>query len=443
MMRASKRTATQTRRRTAVLRILFLALAATLLATLALACGGEDKPDTTRVVTPGSERSRTAEAGAEDLTPTVRGQNPPSVGVATGCALPAVEDAPAQRGLSADIVCAPLPEGYVAEEYVSGLRRPVAMAFAPDGRMFVTEQHTGNVRVVIDGELLPVPFTTVERLFISHEAGLLGIALDPDFEENHYVYIFYNAIDLFPREHFNKVVRYTEVDNVGTDRVEIIPDMPGIRNQIHTAGNIHFGPDGYLYITLGELERPEEVQDLSLLPGKILRVDRDGAAAPGNPFEGRLNIDARIYAYGLRNAFDFDFHPVTGTIIAVDNGDSTDEINRIVPGGNYGHPDVIGPSDNADFIDPIIYYEFPVGPAGASFYSGDKLPEFKNNFFFCQFHQGGLLHRVQFAGDGDEVVIEDTLLAGSCTSDVAEGPDGYLYFADVNSGVIHRITDGG
>ena len=353
-----------------------------------------------------------------------------------------MEGGPAQRGLPEDVTCQALPEGYRVEEYASGLRRPVAMAFAPDGRLFVTEQHTGNIRLVVDGELLPQPFATVERLFVSHEAGLLGIAIDPDFEENHYVYVFYNAIEFFPREHFNKVVRFTEVDGIGTDPLEILPDLTGILWEIHTAGNIHFGPDGKLYISLGELERPDEVQELSLLPGKILRVNPDGSAPEDNPFFGEPDADPRIYAYGLRNAFDFDFHPETGMMFATENGPSTDEINRIVPGGNYGWPDVVGPSDNSDFIDPFIYYERTVGPAGASFYSGDKLTEYKNNFFFCQFHAGGLLHRVQLT-NGDTEVASDDVISGGCTSDVAEGPDGYLYFIDLFNGIIYRITDGG
>ncbi|MCH8849254.1 MAG: PQQ-dependent sugar dehydrogenase [Chloroflexi bacterium] len=332
--------------------------------------------------------------------------------------------------------------------FETGLDQPVHITHANDGseRIFIVER-AGVIRILRDGTVLPTPFLDISSIVreAGSEEGLLSVAFPPDYDVKGYFYVYFTddrqgnrGNNLLARFH---VTGDPDVADPLSEELILNFDHPTFSN--HNGGQIAFGPDGYLYITLGELERPEEVQDLSLLPGKILRVDRNGVAAPGNPFEGQLNIDARIYAYGLRNAFDFDFHPVTGTIIAVDNGDSTDEINRIVPGGNYGHPDVIGPSDNADFIDPIIYYEFPVGPAGASFYSGDKLPEFKNNFFFCQFHQGGLLHRVQFADDGDEVVIEDTLLAGSCTSDVAEGPDGYLYFADVNSGVIHRITDGG
>ncbi|MCH8991413.1 MAG: PQQ-dependent sugar dehydrogenase [Acidobacteria bacterium] len=345
------------------------------------------------------------------------------------------------------MTCQALPEGYRVEEYASGLRRPVAMAFAPDGRLFVTEQHTGNIRLVVDGELLPQPFATVERLFVSHEAGLLGIAIDPDFEENHYVYVFYNAIEFFPREHFNKVVRFTEVDGIGTDPLEILPDLPGIRREIHTAGNIHFGPDGKLYISLGELERPDEVQELSLLPGKILRVNPDGSAPEDNPFFGEPDADPRIYAYGLRNAFDFDFHPETGMMFATENGPSTDEINRIVPGGNYGWPDVIGPSDDPDFIDPFIYYERPIGPAGASFYSGDRLAEYKNNFFFCQFHGGGLLHRVQLSDDGTAVILDRTPCyteAGGQIDDVGRitGGDGFVFevarMEKVDRAIVHH-----
>ena len=360
------------------------------------------------------------------------------------CTSAVEEDSSPPPGVEEGVTFQRLPDGYRVEKCVTGLDRPVAMAFAPDGRLFITEQHTGTVRVVVNGELLPQPFATMGRyvLFVTPEAGLMGIAIDPDFEENRYVYVSYSALSYFPLELLSKVVRFTDVDGIGTDPVEILPGLPGPLGPIHTVANIHFGPDGKLYLSLGDLVRPDEVQNLSLLPGKILRLNPDGSAPEDNPFFGERNADPRIYAYGLRNPFDFDFHPETGTMFATENGPDTDEINRIVPGGNYGWPELVGPSDDPDFIDPLIYYEDPRGPAGASFYSGDRLAEYKNNFFFCQYHGGGLLHRVQLSDDGTAVRSDD-FISGGCTSDVAEGPDGYLYFIDLIEGIIYRITDAG
>ena len=361
---------------------------------------------------------------------------------AIACPSAVEEDSGPPPGVEEGVTFQRLPDGYRVEKCVTGLERPVAMAFTPDGRLLITEQHTGNVRVMVNGELLPQPFATVDRLFVTPEAGLLGIAVDPDFEENRYVYVSYSALGSSPDERLSKVVRFTDVDGIGTDPVEILPGLPGPLGPIHTVANIHFGPDGKLYLSLGDLVRPDEVQNLSLLPGKILRLNPDGSAPEDNPFFGERNADPRIYAYGLRNPFDFDFHPETGTMFATENGPDTDEINRIVPGGNYGWPDLVGPSDDPDFIDPLIYYEDRRGPAGASFYSGDRLAEYKNNFFFCQFHGGGLLHRVQLSDDGTAVRSDD-FISGGCTSDVAEGPDGYLYFIDLIEGIIYRITDAG
>ena len=139
-----------------------------------------------------------------------------------------------------------------------------------------------------------------------------------------------------------RVIRYTDIDGVGTEPTIIVGNLPNTNPETcaHVGGNLHFGPDGYLYISIGNNERTEEAvaSDLSSPLGKILRLNKqDGSAAPGNPFENSPGADPRVYAYGLRNPWDFAFHPTTGQIYAPDNGPGNcDELNLITPGSDYG-----------------------------------------------------------------------------------------------------------
>ncbi|HXG35843.1 MAG TPA: PQQ-dependent sugar dehydrogenase, partial [Dehalococcoidia bacterium] len=167
---------------------------------------------------------------------------------------------------------------------------------------------------------------------------MLGIAIDPEFFANRYVYVYYME-PLTVATARPVVVRFTEQDGRGIDPQVILGDLPPTQPPYfnHVAGHIHFGPDGYLYVSIGDYGgTPESAQDLSTVRGKLLRVQRDGSPAPGNPFNGRAGADARVFAYGLRNSFDFTFEPGTGRIYASENGpDRCDELNFIVPGHNY------------------------------------------------------------------------------------------------------------
>lgn len=335
----------------------------------------------------------------------------------------------------------PLPNGYEDEKVVGGLEAPVGLAFLPDGRALIGEQYAGRIRVVQDGELLEQPFATIANIVQGNlELGLIGIAVDPDFQENHWVYAFYVEADAEGRPGRSVLLRFTEEKNLGTERTEIA-EFPATSTDKHNGGGLKFGPDGMLYLTIGDLDRGDEAADPAQPVGKIFRLNRDGTAPPDNPFVGREDADPRVYAYGFRNLIGIAFHPdLPGRLIAPDNATGEfDEINIVRPGGFYGWPPTIGFSNDDAIEDPVWVYLNSVAPAGMDVYTGDKLPEFQGDLFFCGFNQGGVLHRIRFSEDFLRVEF-DTAIATGCSSGVAQGPDGFLYFLHLRDGELHRIA---
>jgi aldose sugar dehydrogenase len=346
----------------------------------------------------------------------------------------------------------PLPEGarppehmpadVVNESFLAGAEIPVAMAFAPDGRLFYNELRTGKIRVVQNGTLLPDPLYQFGVAGQS-ETGLLGLALDPDFARNHYVYVFYTSVPGGGTQSGgsngpNQVVRLTEVDNTGTELTPILKDLPS--GPIHNGGIVRFGPDGKLYVSLGDTGQGSNAQDLGVLPGKILRVNPDGSIPDDNPFVGQQGKQPAIWAYGMRNPYSFAFHPVGHQLLLAENGPGdNDELDVVVRGANYGWPPA-GYRYKAGVVDPIAVMNPPLAPTGIAFYMGDQMPTWKNDLFYCNYHQGQL-RRVRLApGSFDRVVYEEVVKNG-CTLDVATGPDGALYYSDFKG--IFRLRQPG
>lgn len=201
------------------------------------------------------------------------------------------------------------------------------MAFVPDGRLLFTEKNTGNVRVVQGGILLPTPWATV-RVSSSGERGLLGITVDPNFVTNRFVYVYHTN----PSPLANRVIRFRDSLGRGVDSTVILtaPITTGATN--HNGGNLHFGPDDKLYVTIGEYANPLYSQDLRVVMGKILRLNRDGTAPPDNPFYNDSIADKRIYCLGLRNSFDFAFDSLRRFLWATENGPTCDDELNLIRG---------------------------------------------------------------------------------------------------------------
>ncbi len=335
-----------------------------------------------------------------------------------------------------------LPEGAVKETFVPGASFPSAMAFAPDGRLFYGEVRTGRIRIVENGVLLPDPFFDF-TVAGEAETGLLGLAVDPDFEANHYIYVFYTeAGGAEPRDGSangpNHVVRLTDVDGKGNDLTPIVPDLPS--GPFHDGGSLRFGPDGKLYITLGETGHMELAQDLASPGGKILRVNPDGTVPEDNPFAAQPDKSGMIWAYGFRNPFDLDFHPVTGVLITGENGPGdNDEMDVVTRAGNYGWPPA-GFQNKPEIVDPISVLNPPVAPTGVAFYKSDQIPEWQNDLFYCNFHRGEL-RRVHLAPLTTDRIASEEVVTSGCTLRIATGPDGALYYSDINA--IYRIRNAG
>lgn len=341
------------------------------------------------------------------------------------------------------------PDGLQVEEVAAGLAMPVALAFAPDGRLFFAEKGGWNgtaiaaVHIIENGVLRPTPFVTV-TVDSEWEHGLLGVAFDPDFALNHYVYVYYIAPGAPPREQW---VRYTEdpVSQTGHNP-SVLLDIPRRTGRpVHVGGNLRFGPDRRLYLAIGDNDWSIGAQDLNLYAGKVHRFNADGSIPPDNPFTNSPTVTVKsIYAYGLRNTFGFDFDPVTGALFGLDNGETCDdELNRLLPGANYGWG-VYGwslcPYPDGGGRPPLHEWTPTIGPAGAAFYQGANLPNWQYNLFFCAWNDG-VMRRVVFDLSRQRVQAVLTLdVGGRCRLDVENGPDGWLYFSDQTG--IYRLLGG-
>ena len=345
----------------------------------------------------------------------------------------------------------PLPSGYEVETVVAGLDKPVGLAFLPDGRVLVGEQHAGRIRVIQNDRLREEPFAVIENVMTGTlELGLLGIAVDPEFDSNHWVYAFYVEKDDAGNPGRSVLLRLTERDGVAVERTELA-EFPRPAAGKHVGGALKFGPDGKLYLTIGDTDRADQAADPRFPVGKILRLNRDGSAPADNPLIDRPDADPRVFAYGFRNSFSLAFHPeLTGRLISADNSESHfDEINIVEPGRFYGWPFIQGftvrvAGQAKDPAAPVWVYYGGVAPTGMEVYTGDKLAEFQGDLFFCQF-RGSALHRMRFSDDFRHVESDSVVVAPGCNSSVAQGPDGFLYFhfrgtSSPDTGILSRIV---
>ena len=234
------------------------------------------------------------------------------------------------------------------EVIATGLDVPWGLAFLPDGSALVTERRTARVLHLVPGQE-PRELATVPGVAADNESGLLGIAVSPGFADDGRVFVYLTtAVD-------NRVLRMVLEDGELRPDVVVLEGIP--RETYHSGGRIAFGPDGYLYVATGDAARPSTSQDPESLGGKILRVDEDGAPAPGNPQE-----DSPVWSLGHRNVQGLGWD-ADGRMFASEFGQDTwDELNAVEPGGNYGWPEVEGAGGDERFTDPLVTWR----PADAS-----------------------------------------------------------------------------
>lgn len=318
----------------------------------------------------------------------------------------------------------PLPEPHTTRSesdsvkvLATGLDKPRAIAFA-DGRIFVTEKD-GAIRVVKDDLLLDEPLATLRTADV-FAGGLLGIAAHPDFSDNRLLYVYYTYAQ--DGALWNKILQITVRDDRLADAATILDRIPG--SQFSNGGVIKFGPDSKLYAGTGSVSDSLHLaQDVDSLAGKILRINPDGTIPDDNPYPG-----SPVYALGQRNpqglAWDQD-----GVMYASDLGPSkNDEINRIIPGGNYGWPGQ--ECHGTGHLDPLACFDPAIEPGGLEVYSGDALP-IQGQLVVASLRAADL-YGMDLAPGG--AAREQGILDGlGRIRDVAQGPDGFLYIITSNT----------
>ena len=340
-----------------------------------------------------------------------------------------------------------LPANFSQVLVANGISNPTVMAFAPDGRIFVAQQ-TGQLRVIKNGALLTTPFVSLP-VSSSGERGLLGIAFDPNFTTNQYVYLYYT--NTTPRNQISRFTANGDVALAGSEVLVLALDALSSATN-HNGGTMQFGPDGKLYIGVGENANGSHAQNLDTYHGKILRINPDGTVPAGNPYAGGTAQRQRVWALGLRNPYTITFQPGTGRLFVNDVGQNTwEEINDATTGGlNFGWPTAEGNSTNPAFTNPIYIYghasQIGQGCAitGGTFFnpaSTNYPSSYTGKYFFIDYCgnwidvltlSGSLVTRANFGSN----------IGGNPVS-VITGPDGNLYFLSRTNAAVYRIEYSG
>jgi glucose/arabinose dehydrogenase len=337
-----------------------------------------------------------------------------------------------------------------------GLANPWSLAFLPTGEVLVTER-SGKLRIIRNGVLDPQPIAGVPPSKMQRLGGLMDVVLHPRFSDNRLIYLTYSKPgekDLIA----TALGRGTWNGSALTNFQELFIVEPWWDGQGGAASRIAFGRDGMLYMTTGaSVANMKDAQDPTHHKGKVLRLRDDGTVPPDNPFVGRPEHKPEIYSLGHRNQLGLAVHPQTGAVWSNENGpNGGDEINVILPGRNYGWPDVsLGRSYEGPWQGrfakegseaPLVYWMPSIAVSGMAFYTGERFPAWRGNVFvgalrFGEIAQTGHLQRIVFNERGEEMRREMMLTElRQRIRDVREGPDGLLYLlTDENPGALLRL----
>jgi aldose sugar dehydrogenase len=343
---------------------------------------------------------------------------------------------------------------FTVQVLAKGLNKPWAVEPLPDGNLLITEK-SGNMRIVSASGQIGQPITGVPKVDARGQGGLLDVALSPDFGSDRTIYWSYSE----PRKGGNatSVARgVLSEDRSRLDQVQVIFQAKlTYDGTLHYGSRLNFGPDGMLYITLGERSdkqiRPQ-AQHMDSHMGKIIRITPDGKVPNDNPFTGDSKALPEIWSVGHRNVQAAAFNS-QGQFWIVDHGpQGGDEVNLVEKGKNYGWPLVTfgeeysgaeipnAVTTKEGYVDPVYYWDPVIAPSGAQFYTGSAFPEWQGNLFV-----GGLrsLALVRLRIENNRVTGEEHLLGDrkERIRDVRQGPDGALYLVtDTSNGELWKIT---
>ncbi|MBO9617760.1 MAG: PQQ-dependent sugar dehydrogenase [Niabella sp.] len=331
---------------------------------------------------------------------------------------------------------------------------PWGIVALPDNRFLIT-QRGGTLRIATNTGQLSAPITGLPKVDSGGQGGLLDIAIDPDFTKNRMIYFTFSQ-DVPPGTLTAVGKGKLSADEKTVEGATVIYQaLPAFPSKLHYGGRLVWDKDGNLFVSTGErsdtVSRPQ-AQHLNSALGKILHITKDGKPVAGNPFINTPGARPEIYSLGHRNVQGLAINPVTGELWEDEFGPrGGDEVNRILPGKNYGWPIItygieysgkkVGDSltQKPGLEQPVYYWDPVVSPSGSIFYTGDLIPEWKNNLFI-----GALsgMHIVRLVIENNKVVGEERLLANlqHRFRDVVQGSDGALYaITDGLKGRLFRI----
>ena len=341
---------------------------------------------------------------------------------------------------------------YNAERIATDLKNPWAVVPMPDGRLLITLKG-GKIQLHDANGKMLTEITGLPEVVNRGQIGLLDVALDPDFSKNKMIYWSYAekaddgnlmAVAKGKLDEASSSVQHPTV---------IFRVTPALNSNLHLGSRLVFDKDGNMFVSTGErsiLEGRKQAQLLSSGLGKIFKITKEGKPAPGNPFLNDKNAMPEIYAYGVRNAQSLDINPATGELWEAEFGPrGGDEVNIIKAGKNYGWPTItygieysgsqVGDAiqQKACMEQPVYYWDPVLSPSGMTFYTGDNMPEWKNNLFICGLSSQ---HIARLVIKDNKVVGEEMLLAaeGQRFRDITQGKDGLLY-AVTDGGRLYRI----
>ena len=337
-------------------------------------------------------------------------------------------------------------------EVAGGLSHPWGLAFLPDGRMLVTERG-GQLRLIDEGRLVPEPIGGAPEVYASGQGGLLDVAVDPSFAENSLVYLSYADSDSSGTT--TQVMRARLDGNRLVESEVIFDAKPRASGRNHYGSRLAFGPDGMLYVSVGERQERDRAQSLADHGGKVIRIFPDGRVPDDNPFVGQPGAQPEIWSYGHRNPQGMAFRPGTDELWEQEHGArGGDEVNLVRKGLNYGWPvithgvDYSGLSigegkEKAGMEQPAFVWTPSIAPSGLAFYQGDAFPEWQGDMLV-----GALKFEllVRLTMDGRRIVKEERMLEGELgrIRDLRVGPDGLVYLLnDEDEGGVYRLEPAG
>ena len=338
------------------------------------------------------------------------------------------------------------PTGFSQVLVANTISNPTVMAFSPDGRIFVAQQN-GALRVIKNGILLTQPFITLS-VNSSGERGLLGIAFDPNFSTNNFIYLYYTLSSAAN----NRISRFTASGDtvVPGSEVVVLNLDPLSTATNHNGGTMQFAPDGTLYVGVGENANSANAQNLDTYHGKILRINSNGTVPAGNPYTSGSAQRMRVWEHGMRNPYTLTFQPVTAKLFVNDVGQNTwEEINNCTQsGGNYGWPNVEGFGTNPAYRNPVYVYGHGSGSGlgcaitGGTFFNPTST-NYPAQYIGKYFYHDYCGNWIDYINPADSTRSTFGSSIAGFPVGIVTGPDGNLYFLSRTNSAVYKIVYNG